>query len=93
MNPGIQTIEQVSGCIRSFRGEQVLLSPDLARLYSVEPKRLVEAVNRNRARFPVDFMFQLDRQEWEDLKSQIVISRLRSIFRNRRYRTSKPTHE
>jgi hypothetical protein len=68
-------VEQVSKCIRTLRGEQVLLSPDLARLYSVEPKRLVEAVNRNRARFPADFMFQLDRLEWEDLKSQFATSR------------------
>jgi hypothetical protein len=54
--------------------EQVLLSPDLAHLYAVEPRELVQAVIRNRARFPSDFMFQLDTQEWENLKSQFVIS-------------------
>jgi hypothetical protein len=74
MAPDVRTVEQVSRCIRSLRGEQVLLSHDLARFYAVEPKRLVEAVSRNRTRFPADFMFQLDRQEWENLKSQFATS-------------------
>jgi hypothetical protein len=52
----------------------VLLSPDLAHLYTVEPKRLVEAVTRNRTRFPPDFMFRLDRREWDNLKSQNATS-------------------
>ena len=50
------------------------MSPDLARLYEVEGMRLVEAVSRNRSRFPSDFMFQLDRHEWDNLKSQFAIS-------------------
>lgn len=74
MDPDAKTIAQVTRSIRLLRGERVLLSPDLARLYSVEPKRLVEAVNRNRARFPADFMFQLEQREWEDLKSQFATS-------------------
>ena len=60
--------------ILTLRGERVLLSFDLAQLYGVQPKRLVEAVTRNRTRFPPDFMFQLDRSEWENLKSQIAAS-------------------
>jgi hypothetical protein len=57
-----------------LRGERVLLSPDLARLYAVEPKRLLQAVARNRTRFPPDFLFRLEREEWDNLKSQIAIS-------------------
>ena len=53
----------------------MLLSHDLARLYAVEPKRLVEAVTRNQLRFPPDFMFQLNRHEWDILKSHIATSR------------------
>ncbi len=74
MNPDARTVKQVSRCIRSLRGERVLLSPDLALLYAVEPKKLVQAVTRNRARFPPDFMFQLNQEEWENLKSQFVTS-------------------
>jgi hypothetical protein len=51
-----------------------MLSTDLADLYAVEPRVLIQAVKRNRERFPADFMFQLREQEFERLKSQIVIS-------------------
>jgi hypothetical protein len=57
-----------------IRGQKVLLSPDLAELYGVEPRALVQAVKRNLDRFPDDFMFQLTDQEVANLKSQIVIS-------------------
>jgi hypothetical protein len=56
------------------RGHKVMLSTDLARLYEVEPRALVQAVKRNIERFPSDFMFQLTNSEFQDLKSQIVIS-------------------
>ena len=51
-----------------------MLSPDLAQLYAVETRVLVQAVTRNRRRFPADFMFQLTDSEVAILKSQIVIS-------------------
>ena len=51
-----------------------MLSTHLAALYNVEPRALVQAVKRNRERFPGDFMFQLTAAEWVNLKSQIVIS-------------------
>jgi len=51
-----------------------MLSGDLAELYEVEPRALVQAVKRNQERFPADFMFQLSRAEHENLKSQFVIS-------------------
>jgi len=57
-----------------LRGHRVMLSADLAHLYEVEPRALVQAVKRNIARFPEDFMFQLNDEEFHALKSQIVIS-------------------
>ncbi|MGE5282840.1 MAG: ORF6N domain-containing protein [Chloroflexota bacterium] len=56
------------------RGRQVMLDEDLADLYGVETRVLVQQVRRNEKRFPVDFMFQLSAQEFSDLKSQFVIS-------------------
>jgi hypothetical protein len=57
-----------------LRGHRVMLSTSLARLYQVEPRALVQAVKRNLTRFPEDFMFQLESEEFRALKSQIVIS-------------------
>ncbi len=51
-----------------------MLSNDLAELYQVEVRTLVQAVKRNKDRFPADFMFQLNAKEFQNLKSQIVIS-------------------
>lgn len=51
-----------------------MLSTDLAELYGVEPKALVQGVRRNQGRFPRDFMFRLTAQETRNLKSQIVTS-------------------
>ena len=51
-----------------------MLSTHLAGLYEVEPRALVQAVKRNIERFPPDFMFQLSKVEFENLKSQIVTS-------------------
>ncbi|MGE0267342.1 MAG: ORF6N domain-containing protein [Candidatus Omnitrophota bacterium] len=56
------------------RSHKVMLSPDLARLYQVEVKVLVQSVKRNLNRFPEDFMFQLSDAEFKNLKSQIVTS-------------------
>jgi len=55
----------------------VLLDEDLARLYGVETRVLVQAVKRNPKRFPKDFMLQLNAAEWSALRSQIVISKTR----------------
>jgi len=57
------------------RGEKVLLDRDLAELYGVETRVLKQAVRRNRKRFPKDFMFELTKQEFEDWRSQFVISK------------------
>jgi len=53
--------------IRQLRGQKVMLDSDLASLYGVTTKVLLQAVKRNIARFPDDFMFQLDAAEWECL--------------------------
>jgi len=60
--------------ILTLREQRVMLDADLAQLYGVETRVLVQAVKRNLSRFPGDFMFQLDAQEFADLRSQTVIS-------------------
>lgn len=65
---------QLKRQIYTIRGLNVMLSNQLADLYEVEPKVLVQAVKRNIARFPEDFMFQLTAEEFANLKSQFVTS-------------------
>jgi len=72
----IQPLENIENLIHVIRGKQVMLDRDLARLYGVETGRLNEQVKRNIERFPEDFMFQLDKEEFENWKSQFVISNL-----------------
>ena len=60
--------------IFTIRGIKVMLDFDLAQLYEVETRVLNQAVKRNITRFPDDFMFQLNKTELENLKSQIVTS-------------------
>jgi ORF6N domain len=60
--------------ILALREQRVMLDADLAQLYGVETRVLVQAVKRNLARFPGDFMFQLSAEEWAALRSQFVIS-------------------
>jgi hypothetical protein len=67
--------------IRFIRGEKVMLDRDLAELYRVETRTLNQAVKRNKNRFPNDFMFQLNKQEFENLTSQIVMSNAGGIRR------------
>ena len=70
----IVPLERVSRTIIILRGQKVMLDSDLAELYGVPTKALVQAVKRNRERFPVDFMFRLDPQELALLRSQFVTS-------------------
>ncbi len=60
--------------IMVIRGENVILDSDLAKLYDVETRRLNEQVRRNIEKFPDDFMFQLTKEEFKNLKSQIATS-------------------
>jgi hypothetical protein len=70
----IQSVEQIESLILTIRGKQVILDRDLARLYGVETKVLNQAVKRNIERFPEDFLFQLTKEEYGILKSQIAIA-------------------
>lgn len=65
-----------------IRGEKVMLDADLAELYEVETKMLVRAVKRNMDRFPADFMFQLNEEEFENLRFHFGTS---SRWGGRRY--------
>ncbi len=72
-NPAI-SFGHIERRILLIRGQKVMLSPDLAGLYQVAPRVLVQSVKRNAERFPADFMFQLTKVEYANLKSQIVTS-------------------
>ena len=61
--------------IYNVRGQRVMIDRDLAEMYGVETRRLNEQVKRNTKRFPEDFMFQLTKEEFENLKSQFATSR------------------
>lgn len=70
-------VEGITRVILVLRGHRVLLDEALAELYGVETKVLIQAVKRNQARFPPDFMFQLTASEWTGLRSQVVTSKSR----------------
>ena len=69
-------VESIRARILTIRGVQVMLDRDLAELYGVPTGALNQAVKRNRSRFPERFMFQLNKVETENLKSQSVIASL-----------------
>ena len=68
-----------------IRGQRVILDSDLAAFYGETTKRLNQQVNRNRVRFPEDFMFQLDAQEFANLRLQFATSSLKGDHGGRRY--------
>lgn len=67
-------LQVIQSKIHEIRGQQVMLDFDLAELYEAETKRLKEAVRRNISRFPADFMFELNTDEWSILRSQFASS-------------------
>jgi hypothetical protein len=67
--------EDISPMIHWVRHEKVMLDRDLAALYGVETRALKQAVRRNAERFPNDFMFVLSKEEFEDWRSQVVMSK------------------
>ena len=93
----MEIIQSVQNRIYQIRGQRVILDKDIAFLYEIETKVLNQAVNRNIKRFPLDFMFQLTKEELEllrlqkkqvneltpNLRSQIVTSSLESWGGNR----------
>ena len=66
--------KDIKNLIYVIRGQQVMLDSDLAMLYQVETKVFNQAVRRNIDRFPDNFRFQLTKEEYDDLRSQIVTS-------------------
>jgi hypothetical protein len=65
-------LELIKNNILEIRGKKVMPDMDLAKIYQVETRALKQAVRRNIDRFPQDFMFQLTKEEWSNLRSQIV---------------------
>jgi len=78
----IVPLDIIAKKIYLIRGHKVMLDSDLAKLYGVETRVLLQSVKRNIKRFPSDFMFQLTKEEFEILRSQIVTS---SSWGGRRY--------
>ena len=78
-------IEKVYQKINVIRNKKVMLSTHLAELYEVKVRVLVQAVKRNKERFPDDFMFQISKEEYKNLKSQIVTSSWGGARRARPY--------
>ena len=74
MKAEIVPIERIAASISVIRGQKVMIDSDLAVLYGVETRVLVQAVKRNPGRFPADFMFRLSTAEFKNWRSQIVIS-------------------
>ena len=70
--PASETV--IRSLIYTVRGQQIMLDSDLAMLYQVETKRLNESVKRNIGRFPESFCFQMTKEEYNSLKSQIATS-------------------
>lgn len=70
--PQMKTLDDVRTLIYTIRGQRVMLDADLATLYDVETRALNQAVRRNIERFPDDFTFELTRDEYRSLRSQIV---------------------
>jgi len=68
------SIPEIESRIFTVRNDKVMLDSDLSELYGVTTKRLNERVRRNKDRFPRDFMFQLNKEEFRLLRSQIATS-------------------
>jgi ORF6N domain len=85
MSKKIIPIERIAQRTRHLRGEKVLFDSDLAQLYGVTTGNLNKAVNRNRHRFPSDFMFQLTAEEAKRLIFQFGISKSRGGRRHMPY--------
>ena len=77
--------EQIRSRIYFIRGQRVMLDRDLAELYRIETKTFNQAVKRNKKRFPPDFMFELNKEEYHFLRSQIVTSKTFETRGGRQY--------
>jgi hypothetical protein len=77
-------VSKIQGMIFSIRGLKVMLDSDLAKLYEVEARQLNQAVKRNIKRFPHDFMFQLTKNEFNELITDC------DHLKNLKYRPTMP---
>lgn len=71
MDSGLMSIGDIENWIHEVRGFRIILDEDIAALYQVETRQLVRAVQRNRGRFPDDFMFRLTGEEFDELWSKM----------------------
>jgi hypothetical protein len=68
----VNSLVDIANKIILIRGEKVMLDRDLAELYGVELKILVQAIKRNENRFPIDFMFKLNSDDLRNIGSQLI---------------------
>jgi hypothetical protein len=80
----------IASRILALREQRVMLDADLAELYGVETRVLIQAIKRNANRFPADFMFQLNADEYAALRSQFVISNVAGVGAGRGGRRYAP---
>lgn len=88
MTEALMPKEIIENKIYIIRGQKVMIDKDLALLYDIETKKLNQAAKRNIERFPNDFMFQLTKEEYAFLRSQIVTSKENDFSRSQ-FATSK----
>ena len=79
MKKALIPLPRITQSIHILRGEKIILDYILAELYGIETRALKQAVRRNRARFPTDFMFELSAKEVGGLVSQFVIPSVRKL--------------
>ena len=82
----VVSLDAIEDHIYFIRGQKVMLDADLATLYGVKLRVMIQAVKRHSRRFPDDFMFQLTHGEDQSLRSQIVILKSPGRGRHRKYR-------
>ena len=78
-------VEDIKQKIYTIREKQVILDSDIAKLYEVETRRINEAVKRNLKRFPTEFCFQLNEEEYDFLRSQIATLKIQGRGQHRKY--------
>lgn len=83
------TIDHIENLVYKIRGQQVMLDSDLAEIYGYEVKYLNRQVKRNIERFPEDFMFQVTKEELEELRCQNVTANISPMNRSLPYMFSE----
>jgi hypothetical protein len=80
---------QIKESIHEVRGQKIILDYDLAKMYRVETKYLKRTVRIHYKRFPSDFMFELTKEEWENLRCRICTSKVAGGIRYRPFAFSE----